>query len=47
MSLPITINADDVGTLRGDVSHGRGDVVLTTTDVVVIVCLAVEGTTVS
>jgi len=41
------INSDDVGTVGGDVSHGVGDVVLKTTDVVVIVCLVVEGTAVS
>ena len=41
------INSDDVGTLVGDVSHGGGDVVLKTADVVVIVRLVVEGTTVS
>ena len=47
LSLPLMINSDDAGTLDGDVSHGRDDVVLATTDVVVIVRLVVEETSVS
>ena len=42
LSLPLMINPDDAGTLDGDVSHGGDDVVLATTDVVVIVRLVVE-----
>ena len=37
LSLPLMINSDDVGTIGDDVSHGGGDVVLITMDVVVIV----------
>ena len=47
LSLPRMINSDDVGTLGGDVSHDGDDVVLATTNVVVVVRLVVEETSVS
>ena len=47
LSLPLVINKDDVGTPGGDTSHGGGDVVLSTMDVVAIGDAVMEGTTVA